>query len=804
MLPSWTLSRPLVLRSDAPDHSRTWALGLTALYVVAAIAYGLLSNAPWDDDCVVRYFHCREAWSKPEHFFSVWNRPLFMVLFAPTAWLGREVMMVQMVLIGALSGWLLYRALYHMGWRDAQWVLPFFYFQAFYFGVSRNFLTEPLAVAVICIGLHALVHQRYVLFALMGGLLPLARLELAAILPVWGLILLVCGRWRSALWMALPVLALMVVGYFVKATDDPLWLVEDTFGKAGKNRYGHRDVWHYFHRSAYVVGPVAFYFLVIGLLERIARLRLDLFIFGQGAGILLLYVIFSWKLDMGNSAGFLRNLIPLAPFIAIIAYEGFVLWLGIPVTDAGATARNEPAIEQRNAKKKKRPVVAGSTPKSAPKPWWSLVRPHLFGLVAVTLLYIYFDKELTSHHKISGITDHTPVILASALALIGVVVLALQRHRPMARWLLTGSGVMVTLLALGFTLYTERPDAHLNHERKAITMVSEQYRTSYLREWPLYCNHRWFFWPKDLGYPDDRRYRALNKAALDTAEAHSVILWENHYSNRLSGDVQLNDLYKRRDMVELMHVVGRDHRTTIGLFQKVDTMQNDGVRMLDRFKKANADDPYVLYAEQLQLTRQGDHQGALAVAERMMQLDSTYAEAVIARAGSLSALGRHTEAIAGFERAFAMDTVLVGMHYSIGLCKFRMKDYAGAITSMEKYIAREKKQKEAYDVLGASYYYQKRFSEAVKSYSEYIKLDPKSPNGWLNRASVHLQSNNTDLALADYDVVLKRDPSNRQAMFNKATALVRKGRKAEGCEILQQMAAKGDPAAAQQLRGLCK
>lgn len=809
MIPTWILSRPLVQRNDEPDHSRTWAIGITALYVLACLIYGFLSNAPWDDDCVVRYFHAREAWSKPDHFFSVWNRPLFMVLFAPTAWLGRNVMMVQMVLISAFSGWLLYRSLHKLGARDAHWVLPFFFFQTFYFSISRNFLTEPLAVAVICIGMHALVHQRYFLFAVMGGLLPLARLELSVILPVWGFILLANKQWRPLLMMGVPVVLLMILGYFVKNTDSLLWLVDETLGKDGKNRYGYRDVWHYFQRFAYVIGPIVFFFLITGLLERFARLRIDLFVVGQGLGILLLYVIFSWKLDMGNSAGFLRNLIPLTPFIALLAFDGFQTWQGVVAKETGdRSAIPSPEADLSREDRKRQKKVAAKIPKKESvksNPWIGLLRAHVFGLIAVLILAFYFDKELLSHHKISAKVDHTPVIIAGLLAALGIIILVAVRLKSTPRWVLSGTGILVTLGALGFTLYTERPDAHLNQERKAITEVSTLYHDSYLREWPLYCNHSWFFWPREMGYPNHANYRALNKAALDTAEVHSVVFWENHYSHRLHGNVQLADMYKRKDMVELLHVTGRDHRTILGLFQKVDTtVKNDADLLRERFNTAFPNNLYAVYADQLRATRANDHRAALAAAERMMALDSGYAEGVLARAQALSGLGRNDEAIAGFQRAMAMDTALYGVHYSIGATQFRKKDYPAAVTSILLYQKRDKKLKDAYDVLGACYFYQSEFDKAAAAFGEYIKLDPKAPNGWLNRASAYIRSNNMDLALADYDVVLKRDPNNRSALMNKAVILVRKNRKAEGCQILQRMAAAGDAAAAQQMAGLCR
>ncbi len=792
---SWIIARPFVTAPDEEQRDHRWAFLLIGLYVVASLVYGFLSDAPWDDDCVVRYFHAREAWSDPDHFFSVWNRPLFMVLFAPTALLGREVMMVQMILLSAWSGWLLYRSLQRIGARDAHWVLPFFFFQAFYFSISRNFLTEPVAVAVICLGLHALVNGRYTLFAVLGGLLPLARLELVAILPIWGIALMQAGQWRRIAWMAVPVVVLMVLGYFVKDTDNPLWLVEDTLGKEGKNRYGYRNVWHYFQRYAYVVGPVVFFFLIPGTLERLFRRRIDLFILVQGLAILLLYVVFSSTLDMGNSAGFLRNLIPMTPFVAILAYDGLMAWQG-----RAHHARPDAAImaatrtERRQLKKR-----TEAKPVREPKAWWSFGRVHLFAAFGVLLLWLFFSKRLEAHHKISEIDDFLPALIGTVLLAIGLVFLFIWRKHEAPRAVLASTATLIGIGALAYALWTERPDAHLNHERKAISQLSTLYKDSYLREWPLYANHAWFFWPKDLGYPDPEKYRVLNKAALDTAEAHSVVLWENHYSHRLQGDVQLQQMLTRGDMVELAHVVSRDHRAVAGLFQKIDAATKDGPALRERFMQANPDYIYAYYAISMEERQAKRYDKALAAAQRMVELDSTYAEGLLAEGQAYFDLARYADAITSFERVLRLDSTLHSMHYSIALCRHRMQDYAGSISAARIYLRHMPKAKEGYELLGSAYFQLRQFEQAEAAFDSLIKLDPKNVTGWLSRASCRMQQQHWDSALADLEEVLKRQANHQGALLSKAGVLLRKGKRDEGCQLLRQLAAAGNAAAAQQL-----
>ena len=97
MTPNWILTPPLASADEPAVGKRAWALALIGAYVIISLVYGFLSDAPWDDDCIVRYFNARASWTDPDQFFSVWNRPLFMVLFAPAALIGRDAMMVQMI-----------------------------------------------------------------------------------------------------------------------------------------------------------------------------------------------------------------------------------------------------------------------------------------------------------------------------------------------------------------------------------------------------------------------------------------------------------------------------------------------------------------------------------------------------------------------------------------------------------------------------------------------------------------------------------------------------------------------------------
>ena len=51
----------------------------------------MLSDATWDDDCPGRYYNALLAFKDPKQFIGLWNRPLFMLLFALPLKLGRNI-----------------------------------------------------------------------------------------------------------------------------------------------------------------------------------------------------------------------------------------------------------------------------------------------------------------------------------------------------------------------------------------------------------------------------------------------------------------------------------------------------------------------------------------------------------------------------------------------------------------------------------------------------------------------------------------------------------------------------------------
>ena len=165
-------------------------IGFISIYVIVNLVFGFFEDATWDDDCPGRYYNTLDAFNTPRHFISKWTRPLFVLIFAPIVHLGRDSIFISMVIFSAIGSYYLYKGVREVGYENSFMIVPFLLFQTYFFCVSRNALTEPLSVVLLCLGFYFLVKKKWLGFVIVGGLMPLARLELSVLLAFWGWYLL--------------------------------------------------------------------------------------------------------------------------------------------------------------------------------------------------------------------------------------------------------------------------------------------------------------------------------------------------------------------------------------------------------------------------------------------------------------------------------------------------------------------------------------------------------------------------------------------------------------------------------------
>ena len=480
---------------------RKYVFFFILVYIVIELIYGFWNNSTWDDDCPSRYYNTLNAIYDFKQFTALWNRPLFVLIFFLPVHISKFSILILMVAISSIAAFYLYKGVKKTVTDYAWLVVPFMLFQAFYFGVSRNAEVEPLAVAVICLAYYCYVSDKIFWFAILGTLLPLARLELSPALIIWAIILIKKKKYKYLpILIAFPVLW-SIAGGLAEGNFNLLWLFHQVLnGEMSENIYGHKSFGRYFQSYPYVIGPVLFFLFFIGLAERLYKRKIDLFVVSQFIFIFFIYVVFSWKLNAGNAAGFLRNLIPLTPLAAILSLNGFnylfaVLEIkknkleNIPIQEDKMASRNFKQIKYKKAVKTNSIVKEINTSQIKKQ---QKLRYLFFISMILLLFYFFFSLELQDHHTFLKKSDYTNILtLLSVLISFAVIYFIFRKDIQKVK---SYSAFLVAAFCIGFAVISEHPEKNTNTEWKILEESSDLYVNSYMKNYKMYVNHIWFFW----------------------------------------------------------------------------------------------------------------------------------------------------------------------------------------------------------------------------------------------------------------------------------------------------------------------
>jgi len=240
---------------------------------------------------------------------------------------------------------------------------------------------------------------------------------------------------------------------------------------------------------------------MLGLFERLRRRKFDFSMMQFLLGFFI-YVLFSWKLSIGQAGGFMRNLLPLSPLAALFALEGYNSWLH--------------GHRDRQAN----------------------LRVLAFSGAVLILTVLFLSRKLAIHHIVTDEPDYINLI-----AILVLIAIYLTKTYILPE-IVNRSATLVFLATLvigtsgAYTLITE-PPIGLIPERVVMGQVADWYDQNNLHNTKTYVNHIWFFY---LGRFDlyAENFNRVTVANLDTAPPGSIVIWENHYSHRLQGDVQLD------------------------------------------------------------------------------------------------------------------------------------------------------------------------------------------------------------------------------------------------------------------------
>ncbi len=741
--------------------------------------YGFWNHFTWDDDCPGRYYNTLNAIHDFKQFVSLWNRPLFVLIFFLPVQISKHSILVLMVAISALSAFYLYKGVRKTGTENAWLVVPLMLFQVYYFGVSRNGEVEPLAVAIICLAFYCYVSDKILWFAILGALLPFTRLELSPSLFIWVIILIQKKKFKYvAIFAALP-LVWSILGGMTEEHFSFTWLYDQVMhGEKSENIYGHRTFGHYFQSYPYVIGPVIFFLFFIGLAERLLLRKIDLFVVIQFIIIFFIYVIFSWKLNIGNAAGFLRNLIPLTPLVAILSLNGFNYLtgtIGIKILQNDKIPDSKTVLVEKGKTKnfKKRKIVKTiSTIKKINFPFtqkWQKIKYITYILLILTLYYFFFSWELHDHHTITILKNFTNIL--TLCFTLFTCMLLWYIFRKKTQKVQTYLAFLIAFSCIGFTIITEHPEKNINSERRLIEDISNLYIRSYLNKYKIFANHVWFYWSNDLNMNDTSKFSLVTKMNLANAPFSSVVMWEKHYCTRLAGDVDFEWLKNNKEFIELYFQISSDKMHVLHVFQKVQNNRDSINKSYDMFIKAIGDKASIyINRGTLLMDKYSDFEGALRDLDSAIKIDSNSAEAYFQSSSLYFRKGNYSNALENINKTLKLDTSKIDALYNKGLCLLKLNKLDEASFVFSKVILKDSTKKNAYLYRSNVYYMQSKFTLAIDDQSKLLQLDPTNSAGYYTRGLSYFKIASYQNAIYDLTQALKLNRHEAEINYYRAKA----------------------------------
>jgi serine/threonine protein kinase len=192
---------------------------------------------------------------------------------------------------------------------------------------------------------------------------------------------------------------------------------------------------------------------------------------------------------------------------------------------------------------------------------------------------------------------------------------------------------------------------------------------------------------------------------------------------------------------------------------------------------------------------------ALAVFDRVISLEPTFAIAHRWRGQALYALRRYEEALAAYDRVISLDPRNVGAYISRGLALRALGEYKKALTAYDHAISLDPKNATAYlskgvtltfminwtdNLLGRLFDISPRFTKVLKAYDEAISLNPKYVQAYIEKGIVLCYLRNYEQALEMFEKAISLDSNNTQAYRWKAHVLRKLGKYAEALTACEQ------------------
>ncbi|MBV8967696.1 MAG: hypothetical protein JO331_01370, partial [Verrucomicrobia bacterium] len=330
-VPGTKREMPAVLRAEVfagptSNHDvRFFRVGLLVMALIGIAVIFWFPGCP-EQDSGYHLLHARLAWQQPAYFVGVWERPLYMLLFAGPALLGFSVARFFALGIGLVTAWQTWKLARELQLERSWLIVPFLLAQPTFFELYTDVLTEPVFALGFVIALRLHLQGKIKTGMLVASFLPLARPEGVFLCLLWaGWVLVDLWRrstQRSAAKLFSDALPIFLLGtgtilWWVTAlaiTGDPVFILHNWPPEWHSNTYGHGSIFSYGFRSAEFIGSLLLPAFATGLI-RLLWLRKQLALTTSWLLFLLLHSVF-WAFGLFGEAGYPRYMVSVAPATA--------------------------------------------------------------------------------------------------------------------------------------------------------------------------------------------------------------------------------------------------------------------------------------------------------------------------------------------------------------------------------------------------------------------------------------------------------------------------------------------------------
>ena len=327
-----------------------WLMWSSILVGVAWILYRLLASTGWIlDDEISHYLFSKSGWENSDQVFNHWTRPGRNLLHCLAAPFGFTATRVFTLVLALLSVWVTFKVGRLLNIRTL-WAVPMMLmYQSWFPELSYPVLTQTPFMLFWILGVWLALTNRWHLAGFCFGYLSLIRHEGILLTAAWGLwltfseggfgrqcVLLLGGKVkaaslapkivRDAIYGLSTVSAILLYNLAAYLLNGSLPF-SVYFESEPTTMYGSGTLFHYVPLLAGGVGLVCFILSLIGFFSIRKNLGGWSLLLATYPLYFILHALIFWQ-GAFASGGYYHFLMPLAPFVALLAAEGVSLIIG--------------------------------------------------------------------------------------------------------------------------------------------------------------------------------------------------------------------------------------------------------------------------------------------------------------------------------------------------------------------------------------------------------------------------------------------------------------------------------------------